>query len=116
MIRGPVGRSDDWVAAALVEGPRGSNRGEAWRRVRAALGEVTFGGIALRSLFELRTLDMRKLLVAVAVWYFILAPNEAGPVQVGPFATQAACDNFRMGLSSEFEVPTSACFSTTAKQ
>jgi len=59
---------------------------------------------------------MRKRLVAIAVWYFIFAPSGAvvTPLQVGPFATQAACDNFRMSIP--FDGVASTCFSTTAKQ
>ncbi len=59
---------------------------------------------------------MRKLLVTVAVWYFVIVSGAGGVAQVGPFATQAACNNFRMTLDSQFEIPTSTCFSTTAKQ
>jgi hypothetical protein len=67
--------------------------------------------------FELRTLDMRKLLATIVVWYFIIFSN--GVSQIGPFATQAACNTFRTSLGplSEFvPVITSTCFSTTAKQ
>jgi hypothetical protein len=59
---------------------------------------------------------MRKLLVAVAVWYFILFSGTS-PLQVGPFATQAACDNFRTSLGNQTGGDAmSTCFSTTAKQ
>jgi len=54
---------------------------------------------------------MRK--VIFLLWYFLLIGNNAASVtQVGPFATQAACTNYRNSLTlSSF-----ACFSTTAKQ
>jgi hypothetical protein len=60
---------------------------------------------------------MRKLLVAVAVWYFIYA-LPSGVVQVGPFATQAACNNFSASLTTgpNGQGFASACFRTTAKQ
>ncbi len=64
--------------------------------------------------FELRTPDMRKLLAAVAVWYFVI--QWGGPLQVGPFATEAACGNFSTLLGTVYEIPTTSCFSTTAKQ
>jgi hypothetical protein len=58
---------------------------------------------------------MWKLLAAFAVWYFILYSQQT-ILQVGPFATEAACTSFAKSLDAQFSVPTSACFSTTAKQ
>lgn len=66
--------------------------------------------------FDLRPLNLRKLLIAIAAWYFILYSGN-GNVQVGPFDTEAACNSFRMTPGVvDFSINTSTCFSTTAKQ
>jgi hypothetical protein len=58
--------------------------------------------------------DMKKTLLSLAVWYFVVAGNGA---QVGPFATQAACESYRTQVANDPDLPlaTFACFSTTAK-
>jgi hypothetical protein len=58
---------------------------------------------------------MKKSILAVAVWYFVIL-NSSGVGQVGPFATQIACENYRtQGIISSNYV-TAICFSTTARQ
>ena len=53
---------------------------------------------------------MRK--VIFLVWYFLaIAANANSVTQVGPFATETACNNYRSAITlSSF-----ACFSTTSK-
>ena len=58
---------------------------------------------------------MKKSILAVGVWYFVVLNGGGAPVtQIGPFATQAACDNY--GLNPSSHLDTLACFSTAAKQ
>ena len=83
-------------------------------------------------------LKTKKLVALFGVWYFLTqVPGSASSItQVGPFATQAACQNFASAAlqntwqtnnlfdqnGSPLPSPTapllnvSACFSTTAKQ
>jgi hypothetical protein len=58
--------------------------------------------------------DMKKTLLSLGVWYFVVAGNGA---QVGPFATQAACESYRAVVANnpDLGLTTFACFSTTAK-
>ena len=54
---------------------------------------------------------MRKAIFLV--WYFVVIGASAGSVtQVGPFATQTACNDYRNSITSD----SFACFSTTARQ
>jgi len=54
----------------------------------------------------------------VFAWYFLFGAGSNGPfTQVGPFASQSACQNYQAALDSEFhngDVLT-PCFSSTAK-
>jgi len=54
---------------------------------------------------------MKKSILAVAVWYFVVFSFQGGVAQIGPFATQAACDAFRTNLQQTLETSIS-CFST----
>jgi hypothetical protein len=94
----------------------GRKRGRAHALDRAV--PVAALALEVRSMksFEPRTLDMRKLLATIAVWYFIFQSGSGAVVQVGPFATQAACNNYRTTLSDYFGYSGSSCFSTTAKE
>jgi len=69
----------------------------------------------------------RKLIGGLAIWYLILNNpfNTMAPTQVGPFATQAACQNVAtqaanmMAGGNPANLPpgyvAGVCFSTTAK-
>ena len=57
----------------------------------------------------------KKMLLAVAVWYFLLISTSNGvATQVGPFATEAACSNYRAQFAGNGGA--APCFSTTARQ
>ena len=56
-----------------------------------------------------------RMLLAVAVWYFVLFSQTGGvATQIGPFANEAACSNYRAQFASNGGA--APCFSTTAKQ
>jgi hypothetical protein len=53
---------------------------------------------------------MRKIIFLV--WYFLVIGAGASSVtQVGPFASEAACDNYRNSIT----LSSYACFNSTAK-
>jgi hypothetical protein len=56
----------------------------------------------------------RRLLLAVAVWYFVLFSQAGVATQIGPFATSTACANYRSQFAGNGGA--APCFSTTAKQ
>ncbi len=61
---------------------------------------------------------MKKTVLVVTIWYFVVySLTNIGPVitQIGPFATQSACEHYRANFQGVI-APTVACFSTTAKQ
>ena len=64
---------------------------------------------------------MKKDFIRVAVWFFLVYNANAGGafLQAGPFATQAACENYRTKVVSNPargpNLTTLSCFSTTAK-
>jgi hypothetical protein len=41
---------------------------------------------------------LKKCLLAIAVWYFVLSYR--GITQVGPFTTEAGCENYRAEATS----------------
>jgi len=57
-------------------------------------------------------------LAIVTVWYFLVLNNGSVVVlQVGPFATQTACEDYRTNVVNPAnDGPTLPCFSTTAKE
>jgi len=61
---------------------------------------------------------MKKGILGLAVWYFVAGSLGAGNVgnlsltQIGPFATETACQNYNTRVSSFYF--TFPCFSTTA--
>jgi hypothetical protein len=59
---------------------------------------------------------MKKSILAVAVWYFVAGGNGVPLVQIGPFATQVACENNRTQPVISQNYFTAACFNTSAKQ
>jgi len=55
---------------------------------------------------------MRMRKVIFLVWYFlVIGAGAANVTQVGPFADQTACTNYRNSLTLD----SFPCFSTTAK-
>jgi hypothetical protein len=56
----------------------------------------------------------KKALVAVAVWYFLLISSGGVATQVGPFANETACNDYRMQFAGNGGA--APCFSTTAKE
>ena len=64
---------------------------------------------------------MKKSLLGVAVWFFVTysMSGSGAFLQVGPFATQAACENYRTKVVSNPaggpNLTTLSCFSTSAK-
>jgi hypothetical protein len=64
-------------------------------------------------------MSLRHATALVFVWYFLMNWNtgQSSFTQVGPFATQAACESYKTAVSAQlassgFVTP---CFSTTAK-
>ncbi len=54
-------------------------------------------------------------MMAVAVWYFVLFSSTGGvATQIGPFATQAACSDYRAQFAGNGGA--APCFSTTARE
>jgi hypothetical protein len=61
------------------------------------------------------SLMLKRIMWAVAVWYFVLFSSTGGvATQIGPFATQTACSDYRTQFASNGGA--APCFSTTAKQ
>jgi hypothetical protein len=61
---------------------------------------------------------MKLILVTFGVWYFLIsgAPFTTF-TQVGPFATQLACQNYQAKVQQQFGESTPApCYSTPSKQ
>ena len=58
---------------------------------------------------------MKKIILAVSVWYFVILHGGNSPVQIGPFATQVACENYRTQIENQ-SFATAVCFNSTAKQ
>ena len=56
----------------------------------------------------------KKALWAVTVWYFLMISSGGVATQVGPFATELACSNYRMQFAGNGGA--APCFSTTARQ
>ena len=57
----------------------------------------------------------KRILATMAVWYFVLFSSTGGvATQIGPFATQAACNDYRGQFAGNGGA--APCFSTTAKQ
>jgi hypothetical protein len=54
----------------------------------------------------------KKALMTVAVWYFLMISSGGVATQVGPFATEQACSDYRMQFASNGGA--APCFSTTA--
>lgn len=59
---------------------------------------------------------MKKSILSVAVWYFVILHGGSSPAQIGPFATQAACENYRTQQIETQSFATAPCFNTAAKQ
>ena len=61
----------------------------------------------------------KQLILSMGIWYFLIGAA-GGPLtftQVGPFATQTACQNYQAGVANLFGINTqvmTACFNTTA--
>jgi hypothetical protein len=68
-------------------------------------------------------MNLRRATALVFVWYFLVSWTgySSSFTQVGPFATQAACNNYQAEITKEFNTDVSvsvyvtSCFSTTAK-
>jgi hypothetical protein len=56
----------------------------------------------------------RRTWLAVAVWYFVLFSQAGVATQIGPFANQTACNDYRSQFAGNGGAAT--CFSTTAKE
>jgi len=66
-------------------------------------------------------MSAKRLIFAIGVWYFLIAPQSQSFTftKVGPFATQAACQNYQAGIITQLGSGTqvmTACFNTTSKQ
>ena len=57
---------------------------------------------------------LRRMLLTMAVWYFVLFSQAGTATQIGPFATQMACNDYRSQFAGNGGA--APCFSTTAKQ
>jgi hypothetical protein len=55
---------------------------------------------------------MRKIILGVAVWYFLILGG--GSRRIGPFPSQLKCDTYRMRISRT--QATSNCVQTTKKK
>ena len=42
---------------------------------------------------------MKKRLLAIAAWYFLVMNNGIGPSKIGPFTSQLKCDTYRMRVA-----------------
>jgi hypothetical protein len=64
-------------------------------------------------------MSLRRAAAFVFVWYFLMNWNTGNSsfTQVGPFATQAACERYQTIVSAQLASSGSVmpCFSTTAK-
>jgi hypothetical protein len=63
----------------------------------------------------------KQVMSAIAVWYFLISGSVNGTfTQVGPFATQTACQNYQAGIPPLFGAGNqpllTACFNTISKQ
>jgi hypothetical protein len=56
----------------------------------------------------------------IGLWYFLIAGSPYTTfTQVGPFATQLACQNYQAAIRADFAtlpIATTACFNSTARQ
>jgi hypothetical protein len=58
---------------------------------------------------------LKRIMMTVGVWYFVLfSPTGGVATQIGPFATEAACGDYRAQFAGNGGA--APCFSTTAKQ
>ncbi len=64
----------------------------------------------------MKTKQLRRATALVFVWYFLMNWNTGNSsfTQVGPFATEAACQKYAAAVSGGGVIVT-PCFSTTAK-
>jgi hypothetical protein len=57
-----------------------------------------------------------RIVLAVAAWYFVAYNfSTEAIIQIGPFASEAECSNYRNVVSTGSNYTPLACFSTTAK-
>ena len=59
---------------------------------------------------------MKKVILAILAWYFVILHGGNSPAQIGPFATQAACENYRTQQIETQSFSSAPCFSSTSKQ
>ncbi len=60
-------------------------------------------------------MKFRRAVPFIFAWYFLLSLDGGSATQVGPFATQQACQSYQTeisGITFKFMTP---CFSTTTK-
>ncbi len=58
---------------------------------------------------------MKKIIPAVFVWYFVILHGGSSPAQIGPFASQAACESYRTQQVETQSFATAPCFNTASK-
>ena len=59
---------------------------------------------------------MKKVILAILAWYFVILHGGNSPVQIGPFATQVACENYRTQQIENQSFATAPCFNSASKQ
>jgi hypothetical protein len=94
-----------------------SRRGGLSRRLSGAPSKPTHDNFPLQwhGAAPYNRMMLKRMVTAVAVWYFVLFSSTGGvATQIGPFATQAACNDYRTQFASNGGA--APCFSTTAKQ
>lgn len=57
---------------------------------------------------------LKAAMVIAASWYFLANNPNGSALQVGPFQTQAACENYRSQVSN-LSLESLACFDSKAK-